>query len=145
MFRDAKVGDKVWAVRKGWGEIYSIVPESSWPIKVSFAEVGEEDQTESFTYEGMEEAEDINPTLFWDEIKFEVPEKPVRLVDRTFEGWVNLYGSLAPYFHPTQARAVKNASASELLASFPVKVVVSGVPEGFTFANVEGWGFNELA
>jgi len=141
MFRDVKVGDRVWDIRFGYGRVHLIDPCSAWPIKVEFSG----DASDSYTYAGKQVTEDINPTLFWDEIVIKVPEKPVRLVERTFEGWVNLYDEMQPYFHPNQDRATGSANKPGHLGSFSVKMVVSGVPEGFTFSKVEGWGLNELA
>ena len=144
MFRDVKVGDRVWEVKKGWGEIYEVDGASPWPIKVSFVVVGV-GTTASFTYEGKDMDDDLHPTLFWDEIVITAPEKPVKLAERTFEGWVNLYEDMQPYFHTSLDMAARSISDSSHIYTFPVKIVVSGVPEGFTFAKVDGWRLNESA
>jgi len=143
MFRDAKVGEQVWDVLRGWGKVYEIEGASTWPIKVEF-ERGCSD-CESYTYEGMMSTDDQYPALFWDEIVIKAPEKPVRLTERTFEGWANLYYAEEPKFHPTQLNAAQ-AAADNVLGTFPVRVIFSQVPEGFDFSEVgEVRDLNEIA
>lgn len=72
MFRNAKVGDRVWDFSKGWGTIVQICNDN-YPITVQF-EVGE---IGAFTFEGKCSYSDLYPRLFWNEIKFEIPEKPL--------------------------------------------------------------------
>lgn len=72
MFKDAKVGDKVWSIRHGWMKILDIQPCERYPIKVGF-----DAPVSTFTFEGKVMAEDLNSSLFWDEIKFEIPPKPL--------------------------------------------------------------------
>jgi len=67
-FENAKVGDKVWYVAKGWGEIKSVNSNScSYPIAVTF----DIHDTESFTSEGKSWIADTYPTLFWEEQKLD--------------------------------------------------------------------------
>ena len=68
-FEDAKVGDRAWDITKGWTEIKSINHNSIWPICTTSGL--------SYTFEGKIMAEDLNPSIFWDEIKFEIPPKPL--------------------------------------------------------------------
>lgn len=77
MFKNAKVGDKVYDILKGWTTITSIVKDSDYPIRVT----NDDNTWVIFTLEGKRNKEDANPTLFWDEIKFEIPEKPFSLED----------------------------------------------------------------
>lgn len=76
MFRNAKVGDKVWSMRNCWGTIVEINPNYGCPLRVEFNNC---DFTNSFTMDGKEYVNDINPTLFWNEIKYETPKKPFNL------------------------------------------------------------------
>lgn len=71
MFRNAKVGDRVWHIRKGWAVIAYIDKSSTFSINVRF----KDGMSTSFTIDGKEYSSDINPTLFWDEIKVNTPEK----------------------------------------------------------------------
>ena len=71
MFEDARIGDGVYSLQNGWGIIMRI-DEGAYPIVVQF----EEDRT-SFTIEGKLYPEDKYPILFWDEIKFNIPKKPL--------------------------------------------------------------------
>ncbi len=76
MFRDAKVGEKVYDLRYNWGIVEDVVHTSfPFPVKVYFEKVRIHD---SFTYDGKPE-KNSNQTLFWDELKFEIPKKPFDL------------------------------------------------------------------
>lgn len=75
MFKNAKVGDRVYDMLKGWGIISSIEPKEEHPIYF----VADIDSFSKFTFDGKRNKRDKNPTLFWDEIKFEIPEKPFNL------------------------------------------------------------------
>lgn len=78
MFKNAKPGDKVWDFSKGWGTITQV---SLSTIQVNFASLG----TFSYYPDGRLYSSDINPTLFWNELKFTVPEKPYKTA--YVEGW----------------------------------------------------------
>jgi len=69
MFSNARVGDKVWSVRYGWGKIVKIDKVSSYMLKVQF----ENEKRGAYQYDGKLHFEDVNPDLFWQE--FEIPEK----------------------------------------------------------------------
>ena len=73
MFKDAKVNDRVFTYAQGWGTIIDTDNNDVYPIKVKF----DNDGSISFTLEGYLYSRDINPTLFWDEIKFDIPSKPL--------------------------------------------------------------------
>lgn len=75
MFRNAKVGDRVWDILKGWGTITSISEDNDYPIRVT----SDEHIWTIFTLDGKRTKEDINPSLFWDKIKYEIPKKPFSL------------------------------------------------------------------
>jgi len=66
-FENAKVGDKVWYVAKGWGKIKLVDGYNcQYPIIVAF-----NNNTESFTFEGKNWISDEYPTLFWEEQKLD--------------------------------------------------------------------------
>ena len=69
---DAKVGDKVWDTRKGWGVVDETRYSNEYPILVNFGH-----DFESYTLEGYYFEDDVNPSLFWDEIVIEAPPKPL--------------------------------------------------------------------
>lgn len=77
MFEDAQVGDRVWEFVEGWGTISGndFSDKINTPIRVIF----DNGYEWSYTYEGKTHFKDSNPILFWNEIKFEVPEKPFDL------------------------------------------------------------------
>lgn len=74
MFRNAKVGDRVWDFRFGWGNIKKIDLDKDYPICVELY-----NNTQTYTTDGKYREFDKNPVLFWDEIKFEIPKKPFNL------------------------------------------------------------------
>jgi len=94
MFENAKVGDKVWSINYGWGEITEIYTGDTYPICVRF--VGESGIT--YTLNGYIDEFDMNPTLFWDELQFEIPVKPKRKIKKKIEGWCNIYDDGASHF-----------------------------------------------
>jgi len=91
MFRNARVGDKVWCFRYGSGEIISVGRESIFPILVRFKNHNEC----SYTFDGRITKE-TNPSLFWQEIKYEIPRPPKRMVTKTVECWANIYKEGVP-------------------------------------------------
>ena len=72
-FETASIGERVWYVLLGWGTIINVFHEEDYPIAVEF-EFGD---IETFTKAGREYSDTSNQTLFWDEVKFEVPTKPL--------------------------------------------------------------------
>lgn len=83
-FRTAKVGDKVWCVKFGWGTIYKIYDDEIYGIKVEYIDTKGMTQYDSFTFDGKYYKSDINPILFWNEIKLPTTEedkKPFNLVE----------------------------------------------------------------
>ena len=72
MFRNAKVRDRAYDILRGWGTIVEINEDREYPI-VFIADV---DSFCTFTFDGKRDVNDKNPSLFWDEIKYEIPEKP---------------------------------------------------------------------
>lgn len=75
-FETAKVGDKVWSIVYGWGEISDILPHEKYPIEVTFNSTDNfyEDQ---YTYCGKALITLPSQSLFWDEIKIVAPSKPL--------------------------------------------------------------------
>jgi hypothetical protein len=71
-FEEAQVGDAVWSVRFGHGTIDSIYNDPNRPLVIRFSEYA---HPRSYTVQGQEFPNELQ-TLFWQEIKFEVPEKP---------------------------------------------------------------------
>ena len=79
-FDNAKVGDRVFDLLKGWGTIVEIRKNEEYPIYVN-ADI---DSFCTFTLEGKRYVKDVNPTLFWNEFHVHTEEedkKPFDLVD----------------------------------------------------------------
>lgn len=65
-FTDAKVGDRVWSITEGWGVIKERRKSPyQYPLTVDF----ENDSYRTYTLWGRLDISDLNPTLFWDEVK----------------------------------------------------------------------------
>jgi len=71
MFEHARKGERVWSSVDGYGVIVGIVG-GYYPICVEF----DRGVSNSFTKEGKRFISDLNPTLFWHEIKFDIQKKP---------------------------------------------------------------------
>jgi len=77
-FDGVKVGDKVWDFQYGWGEVISFW-ENNGMMLVNFNK-----HEAWYNLNGVRES-NTNRILFWNEIKFEVPQKPkVELKEGTF-------------------------------------------------------------
>jgi hypothetical protein len=86
MFENAKVGDRVWGLTIGWGNIIKIDRDckTSGAIVVSW----DNDERTSYLHsDGRVHKNDLLPFIFWSEIHFEIPPKPKVKVKKTVEGW----------------------------------------------------------
>jgi hypothetical protein len=72
-FENAQVGDRVWSIRHGWGIIDFITDNK---IYVVFDYLN---KTRIFTFNGKSVDDDLNPTLFWDEVEINIPQKPIKM------------------------------------------------------------------
>lgn len=70
---EVKIGDRVWSILRGWGEVRNLVHEewTNYPICVKF-----EADYNWFTQDGKFRTGDTTPVLFWQPIEFEIPKKP---------------------------------------------------------------------
>lgn len=71
-FETAKVGDRVWCILSGWGEVRGIDSSKAYPIAVYFTS----DEFKTYTVDGLYDDEDLNQTLFWKEVVIDAPPKP---------------------------------------------------------------------
>lgn len=84
-FETAKVGDRVWSLTEGWGVIKNrYAPHTQYPLDVGF----EGGHRRRYTLWGLLNFNDLNPTLFWDEVKVEIPEKPLPQLEVDTKVWV---------------------------------------------------------
>lgn len=74
-FYNAKVGDRAWSFEYGWGTITHVFHDNEYPINFE----SDTKRICNFMIDGKRNVKDINPTLFWNEIKFEIPKKPFNL------------------------------------------------------------------
>jgi hypothetical protein len=76
-FKDARIGDRVWSIVRGWGTVVRISNAYTYPLIVGY-----NDSTEgAYTFDGLANVDHINPELFWDEVKIEIPEKPLQKLE----------------------------------------------------------------
>lgn len=82
-FSNAKVGDRVWYIIKGWGEVERVIKNIGIRVRFKVSETVEVSNV--FTFEGKRyELNDKYPMLFWNEIKLPTDEedkKPFDLVE----------------------------------------------------------------
>ena len=71
-FDGIKIGDRVWSFDFGWGIVVEINEEFKIPIVVEFDKLEFQD---SYNYDGKS-MEELNQTLFWDKIEFDIPKNP---------------------------------------------------------------------
>jgi hypothetical protein len=75
-FSKAKIGDRVWSFRNGWGEIKEIsLANTDFPIGVKFKEAIDKYEI-YFCKDGRYYVDDVYPELHWDEVKFVEPPAP---------------------------------------------------------------------
>ena len=68
MLENVKVGDRLWHIRHGWSRVIEVNKTCRYEIITG---VG------SFTLDGCVNENDLRPSLFWDEVKFEYPKEPL--------------------------------------------------------------------
>lgn len=99
-FSKARVGDKVWSVATGWGEISQIKANNlRFPISVHFPAVK---ITKSFLTDGRRCGLDLFPELYFDEIRIDVPESSLKPPKRKKTRWFYVYRSpISGGFYPS--------------------------------------------
>jgi hypothetical protein len=99
-FENAEVGDRVWDILKGWGTVTNTSAKSDYSIEVMFSYNG----VVTYTIEGKSFISDINPSLFWDEVKIKAPEQPPRtkLINGIEVPDISFYPNLnEEYYYPS--------------------------------------------
>jgi len=110
MFRDAKVGDRVWSPIGGWGTVISTSCNSKhpdYPIEIKYDvydrgvyDRGDKSSTlRTFRHDGSVFG-DGNQVLFWDEVKIIPPPKPKRKAKKHLVGTL-VFNKLDPGRNPT--------------------------------------------
>lgn len=93
-FQGIKVGDRVWSVVFGWGEVKHIdnfcgVTFDSTPTQLFW-----------FCWSGHPDGDKaMLQTLFWDEVKITPPPKPKRMVKKVAMGWLACTSALEQISH----------------------------------------------
>lgn len=94
-FRNAKTGDRIWHITKGWGNITMPLDNNFFPDKIYTSFTGNNGNTFysnlAFFADGRVNKEDLNPSIFWNEIKIVPPDKPKKLIEKSFEGFMTSF------------------------------------------------------
>jgi hypothetical protein len=70
MFKNAKVGNRVWDLGLGWGTVQFIGKDSKYPLSVLFdIRYHSQEISDTYTLDGRKNTNHPNSTLFWNEFK----------------------------------------------------------------------------
>lgn len=83
-FDNAKVGDRVWSIRYGWGKIKNVALNKVYGLLIEFLRSDGTPYECVYTFDGKDYDSDRYPTLFWN--GFHIPtekedKKPFNLVE----------------------------------------------------------------
>lgn len=108
-FETAKIGDRVWCMRNGWGEILGASGLDDYPIAVRF----KGDGFKTYTLGGFYSEDEVTQSLFWDEVMVVAPKKPLPALKKDtkvlvwnddgpkhksyFAGWCAINGLIMTY------------------------------------------------
>ena len=90
-FSGVKTGDVVWSFEYGWGVVADVRENL---FNVAFGSCDNIISIE-YTYDGKTDNQ-VNQTLFWDEIKFEIPAKPRIVLENDYSDYIdeNNFGNI---------------------------------------------------
>ena len=94
-FENARIGDRVWCIRTGWCVVKDTCPHLySIIVKYENGKIG------TYTADGFYNKDDVQQTLFWDEVVIKAPSKPVQdlPVDTKVMVWSNTAPKARRYF-----------------------------------------------
>ena len=131
MFKYARIGDRVWSIIDGWGKIVKTA-HGGLVMRVNFYDGG----NDMFTVEGKRFPADKYPTLYWDEIKFNIPDKPQP--DLKVDTKVLVWGNEGD---KKEVRYFKRFSEYGKIFCFPYGTTSSTVKGGYE----DEWEYWELA
>lgn len=77
MFRDVKISERLYSFEYGWGVVISI-NKGKFPLQLQF---DHSIVSFAYTFDGKGTRMAKNQTLFWDEVKFDIPKKPMPDID----------------------------------------------------------------
>lgn len=113
---EIRVGDRVWSIPLGWGEVTELDENNSdYPICVKF-----EGGSRLFTDDGKLYKKDENPILFWQPIEFEIPKKPKKK-EKAWQ-WICKWGDkywLTDCYYASEKEVLERNSNSDLIPIEP--------------------------
>lgn len=128
MFKDVKLGDKVWDFIYGWGEVTSTCYDlPHYPFLVKFP-----NNSDSYTADGKFRSADPKPRLFWDEIEFKVPKKPLPNLAIDTKVSESLLTGINPAVKETNPKSLASSNKA------PMAVVPANVLMEISVALMEG-------
>lgn len=109
---EVRVDDKVFHTTHGWGITTETIENS---FRAVFTDRNNTLLSLWIYFDGRCKELDTNPSVFWDEVKIVPPPKPKIKVEKTIEGWVNIYPNDPVYcYKDVGARASHLYKSSEL-------------------------------
>ncbi len=109
-FSKARVGDRVFSIKHGWGVIIEIRLDSTHPLRIDF-----KSKKSTYTLDGKFIIHDSNPSLFWDNpLKDELPQPPRRKVKKTRDVWINFYSTFTSSGYNSKEIADRSATNDRL-------------------------------
>lgn len=118
MFRDAKVGDRVWDTGYGWGDVVEGFTEKSpfegKTMSVRFVDAVSDTLSRSISLHYNEDGfcDKFNrPTLFWGVAYITPPSRPKRTVKKSKTFYVNIYHDQIGNGYDTREEADKYQSS----------------------------------
>ena len=111
-FENARVGERLWHIRRGWGTIVNIFIDKIELTMDETSPLASLDERALFVrFDGKENQSDLTPSWFWDEVKIVAPERPKRKVVKTVERYANVYHGVE-YLHPDEKSALRCRTAA---------------------------------
>ena len=101
-FENARVGERLWHIRRGWGTISAICIDGVEVVMDAEEPYVSLDYNMPFvSFDGRENKSDLTPSWFWNEVKIIAPERPKRKVKKEVAGWINVYptGEIFRIYH----------------------------------------------
>ena len=91
-FENARVGERLWHIRRGWGTISAICTDGVEVVMDAEEPYVSLDYNMPFvSLDGKENKSDLTPSWFWDKVNLIAPERPKRKVKKAVERWVKRY------------------------------------------------------
>jgi len=113
-FENAKVGERLWHIRRGWGTVSAIFTDGVEVVmdaEEPYVSLGYNMPFVSF--DGRENKSDLTPSWFWNEVQVIAPERPKRKVVKTVERYANVYPhGMGAWTYDTEKSAIDDGKGN---------------------------------